>query len=133
MAQNMRILVFYCIMLAMIGVCTAFTAPLAPVSLGPTRPSSLSVASRRSAKLCRRRSALRAAEGEDAASEFQAASDAASAREAALRRLAATDVPKAAKKEAAKTPGDGIPEWAFFALPIAGAFCAFLVQYFRYK
>ena len=51
------------------------------------------------------------------------------AREAALRRLAATDAPKPKPVTSAeKTPE--LPEWIYFALPIAGALVAFAVQYF---
>jgi len=59
-----------------------------------------------------------------------AAGDAETGKEAALRRLAGTDESKAPpRKEVAKDP-NALPEWAFFVLPIAGAICAFALQYF---
>ena len=53
-------------------------------------------------------------------------------REAALRRLAATDAPtpKPTKAAEAKDVGPSLPEWVYFALPIAGAVVAFAWQYF---
>lgn len=64
--------------------------------------------------------------------ENASASSAKDAKEAALRRLAATDAPKATPKTSVEKGRDrnALPEWIYFALPIAGAVVAFAVQYF---
>ena len=52
-------------------------------------------------------------------------------KEAVLRRLQALDAPKTAPKAATQTSKAGdLPDWAFFALPIAGMACAFASQFF---
>lgn len=74
------------------------------------------------------RVALRAGNEDGGSTDAPAEED---GKEAVLRRLQALDAPKTAPKAATQTSKAGdLPDWAFFALPIAGMACAFASQFF---